>query len=44
MSKTKHSMERCPISTHIPAGTVDDDGFCSEHGWQCDEDAGDDLR
>lgn len=25
----------CPASTHLPAATIDADGFCTEHGWEC---------
>ena len=27
----------CPVSAQIPPAVVDKDGFCSEHGWDCDD-------
>ena len=27
----------CPVSAQIPTAVVDEDGFCSEHGWDCDD-------
>lgn len=27
----------CPNSTQTPPAVVDDDGFCTEHGWDCDD-------
>lgn len=29
--------ENCPVSTQTPPATIDDDGFCTEHGWVCDD-------
>ncbi|MDN6374263.1 MAG: hypothetical protein L0K12_15280 [Brevibacterium aurantiacum] len=29
--------ENCPNSTVIPPAVVNDDGFCTEHGWDCDD-------
>lgn len=27
----------CPVSAQTPPAVVDKDGFCSEHGWDCDD-------
>jgi hypothetical protein len=32
-----HNPSNCPVSTKTPPAQVDDDGFCSEHGWECDD-------
>jgi len=31
------NLELCPNSTQMPRATVDADGWCSEHGWDCDD-------
>lgn len=33
MSK-RHSSDRCPV---LQSAIVDDEGFCSCHGWDCDD-------
>jgi len=33
MSK-RHSSDRCPV---LQSAVVDDEGFCSSHGWDCDD-------
>lgn len=30
-------IENCPVSEQTPPAQVDEDGFCSEHGWDCDD-------
>lgn len=31
------NIELCPVSSLMPRATVDGDGWCSEHGWDCDD-------
>lgn len=33
MSK-RYSSDRCPV---LQSAIVDDEGFCSSHGWDCDD-------
>lgn len=32
-----YRVENCPVSSQTPPATVDDDGYCTEHGWDCDD-------
>lgn len=29
------AQQTCPNSSQIPPAVVDDDGFCTQHGWDC---------
>lgn len=29
------AQQTCPNSAQTPPAVVDDDGFCSQHGWDC---------
>lgn len=31
------NQQLCPVSTWTPRATVDDEGWCQEHGWECDD-------
>ena len=33
----RKTIENCPISEQTPPAQIDEDGFCSEHGWECDD-------
>lgn len=34
---THTTTEFCPTSTRRPRAVVDAEGFCQEHGWDCDD-------
>lgn len=33
----KKTIETCPCSRQTPPAVVDDDGWCYEHGWDCED-------
>lgn len=34
---SRKTTENCPISEQTPPAQVDEDGWCDEHGWDCDD-------
>lgn len=31
------TFDLCPTSRQTPQATVDEQGWCTEHGWDCDD-------
>lgn len=34
---SRKTTENCPISEQTPPAQIDEDGWCDEHGWDCDD-------